>query len=147
VAQFGLSANPAVNKAWENAKLKDDPVKVGNKRANLVYAMQPIPNTRTTQIFINFKDNSSSLDSQGFAAFGTVIEGMDVVDRLYSGYGDNGPDQGLITTQGKPYLDKNFPKLDSVQTAKILPGAAAEPAAATKKSAPATKKPAADTKK
>jgi peptidyl-prolyl cis-trans isomerase A (cyclophilin A) len=147
VAQFGLSAKPAISKAWENAKLKDDPVKVGNKRGNLVYAMQPIPNTRTTQIFINFKDNSASLDSQGFAAFGSVIEGMDVVDRLYSGYGDNGPDQGLISSQGKPYLDKNFPKLDSVLTAKILPGAAPEPGPATKKTAPAIKKTAPATKK
>jgi len=79
-----------------------------------------------------------ALDTQGFAAVGTVIDGMDVVDRLYSGYGDNGPDQGLISTQGKDYLDKNFPKLDSVRTARILPGAAAAPAA--KKTGPATKK-------
>jgi len=132
VAQFGMNAKPAVNKAWDHASIKDDPVKVGNKRGNLVFAAMQIPNSRTTQIFINFKDNSA-LDTQGFAAFGTVIDGMDVVDRLYSGYGDNGPDQGLITTEGKAYLDKNFPKLDSVKTARILPGAAAAPAPATKK--------------
>jgi peptidyl-prolyl cis-trans isomerase A (cyclophilin A) len=139
VAQFGMNAKPAVNKAWDNASIKDDAVKVGNKRGNLVFAARPVPNSRTTQIFINFKDNSS-LDAQGFAAFGSVIEGMDVVDRLYSGYGDNGPDQGLITTQGKDYLDKNFPKLDSIKTARIMPGAAAAPAATTKKTAPDTKK-------
>jgi peptidyl-prolyl cis-trans isomerase A (cyclophilin A) len=133
VAQFGMSPSPAVNKAWQNANIKDDQVKVGNKRGNLVFAAMQIPNSRTTQIFINFKDNSP-LDAQGFAAFGTVIEGMDVVDRLYSGYGDNsGPDHGLISSEGKPYLDKNFPKLDSIKTARLLPGAAATPAPAAKK--------------
>jgi len=137
VAQFGMSASPAVNKVWQNASIKDDQVKVGNKRGNLVFAATQAPNSRTTQIFINFKDNVA-LDTQGFAAFGTVIDGMDVVDRLYSGYGDNGPDQGLISSEGKAYLDKSFPKLDSVKTARILPGAAAAPAA--KKPEPATKK-------
>ncbi len=132
VAQFGMSPKPAISKAWEKASLKDDPVKVGNKRGNLVFAAMQIPNSRTTQIFINFKDNVA-LDTQGFAAFGTVIEGMDVVDRLYSGYGDNGPDQGLISSEGKPYLDKSFPKLDSIKTARLLPGAAATTAPAAKK--------------
>jgi peptidyl-prolyl cis-trans isomerase A (cyclophilin A) len=132
VAQFGMSPKPAVTKVWEKASIKDDPVKVGNKRGNLVFAATSMPNSRTTQIFINFKDNVA-LDTQGFAAFGTVIDGMDVVDRLYSGYGDNGPDQGLIGSEGKPYLDKNFPKLDSIKTARIMPGAAPAAAPATKK--------------
>ncbi len=127
MVQFGMSPKPAVNKAWEKASIKDDPVKVGNKRGNIVFAALQIPNSRTTQVFINFKENSF-LDTQGFAAFGTVIDGMDVVDRIYSGYGDT-PDQNLIRTEGKPYLDKNFPKLDSIKTAKILPGAATAPAA------------------
>jgi peptidyl-prolyl cis-trans isomerase A (cyclophilin A) len=126
MVQFGLNAKPAVNKAWQNASIKDDPVRVGNKRGNIVFAAQQIPNSRTTQVFINFKENSF-LDTQGFAAFGTVIDGMDVVDRIYSGYGDT-PDQGSISSEGKAYLDKNFPKLDSVKTARILPGAAAAPA-------------------
>jgi len=127
IVQFGLSAKPAVNKAWESANIKDDPVKVGNKRGNVVFASRaPTPNTRSTQLFVNFKDNSP-LDVQGFAAIGTVIEGMDVVDRIYSGYGDT-PDQGAITSEGKAYLDKNFPKLDSIKTARVLPGAAATPA-------------------
>src|SRR5258708_6535202 len=129
MVQFGMSPKPAINKAWEKASIKDDPVKVGNKRGNLVFAALQIPNSRTTQIFINFKENSF-LDTQGFAAFGNVTEGMDVVDRIYSGYGET-PDQNLIRTEGKPYLDKNFPKFDSIKTAKILPGAA--PAPATKK--------------
>ena len=126
MVQFGMSPKPAINKAWEKASIKDDPVKVGNKRGNLVFAALQIPNSRTTQIFINFKENSF-LDTQGFAAFGNVTEGMDVVDRIYSGYSDT-PDQGLISSEGKPYLDKNFPKLDSIKTAKILPGATATPA-------------------
>jgi len=136
MVQFGLNAKPAVNKAWEHTSIKDDPVKVGNKRGNVSFAAMAIPNSRTTQVFINFKENSF-LDTQGFAAFGNVIEGMDVVDRIYSGYSDT-PDQGMISTEGKAYLDKNFPKLDSVKTARILPGAAAAPAA--KKTEPATKK-------
>ena len=90
------------------------------------------PNTRTTQIFINLGDNTS-LDAQGFAPFGIVVEGMDVVEKFYTGYGDppRGPDQGRIAAEGKAYLDKNFPQLDSIKTAKIVPPApAAAPAAA-----------------
>ena len=121
VVQFGMSAKPAITQAWEKANLRDDPVKQSNKRGYLCFAATQSPNTRTTQVFINLKDNGGSLDPQGFAAFGNVTEGMDVVDKLYSGYGDNGPDQGRITAQGKPYLDKSFPKLDSIKTAKILP--------------------------
>ncbi len=124
VVQFGLSANPAVNKAWEKAKITDDPVKQGNKRATIVFATAG-PNTRTTQLFINFNDNTP-LDAMGFAAFGTVVTGMDVVDMIYSGYGQR-PDQGQITDQGDAYLVKNFPMIDKIKLAKILP---AEPAAA-----------------
>src|SRR6267154_665468 len=77
MVQFGLNAKPAVNKAWDNASIKDDPVKVGNQRAYLSFAARPVPNSRTTQVFINFKENSF-LDTQGFASFGTDIDGMDV---------------------------------------------------------------------
>jgi peptidyl-prolyl cis-trans isomerase A (cyclophilin A) len=133
VAQFGLSAYPQVSAAWARADLKDDPVTQNNKRGYLTFATAG-PNTRTTQIFINLRDNSSSLDSQGFAPFGTVdSEGMKVVDMLYDQYsnGDNdGPDQDKITRLGKPYLDKAWPKLDSIKTATLLP---AEPAATAKK--------------
>lgn len=121
VVQFGMSAKPAITQVWEKANLRDEPVKQSNKRGYLCFAAASTPNTRTTQVFINLKDNGGSLDPQGFAPFGDVIEGMDVVDKLYSGYGDNGPDQGRITAQGKPYLDKSFPKLDSIKTAKVLP--------------------------
>ena len=128
VVQFGLSADPAVNKVWQNANIIDDPVRTGNKRGNLVFATAG-PNTRTTQLFINFKDNTP-LDSQGFAAFGTVVEGMDtVVDKIYSGYGER-PDQGKLTQEGDAYVSKNFPMIDKIKSANILPAA---PAPADKK--------------
>ncbi|HTW66314.1 MAG TPA: peptidylprolyl isomerase [Bryobacteraceae bacterium] len=127
VAQFGLSANPAINKAWEHASIKDDPVKEGNKRGNVVFATAG-PNTRTTQLFINFSDNTQ-LDPMGFAAFGSVVQGMEVVDMIYSGYGQR-PDQDRITNEGDAYLVKNFPMIDKIKLAKILPAAPPTPAAA-----------------
>ena len=127
VVQFGLSANPMVNKVWMSANIKDDPVKVGNKRGNIVFATAG-PNTRTTQLFINFSDNTP-LDSMGFAAFGSVVDGMDVVDKIYSGYGQR-PDQQRITEEGDAYITKNFPMIDKITAAKILPPAPAAPAAA-----------------
>jgi peptidyl-prolyl cis-trans isomerase A (cyclophilin A) len=122
VVQFGISAKPAISKAWTNAKIEDDPVTQSNLRGTLTFATAG-PNTRTTQVFINLADNKS-LNSMGFAPFGKVIEGMGVVDGLYSGYGEgapqgNGPDQGRVTNEGKPYLDKEFPKLDSIKSAVI----------------------------
>lgn len=136
MAQFGISGNPKIAAAWQHANIKDDPVNGSNKRGTITFATAG-PNTRSTQFFINFKDNAF-LDSQGFAPFGEVVEGMDVVDKLYTGYGDapKGPDQGRLADEGKPYLDKNFPQLDSIKSAKIVPATpAAAPAAA-----PATKK-------
>ena len=125
MVQFGISGNPKIAAAWAHANLRDDPVKQGNKRGRITYAMAG-PNTRTSQVFINFRDNSN-LDSQGFAAFGEVTEGMDVVDKLYGGYGDmqemggHGPSPSKIESEGNAYLDKNFSQLDSIKTAKILP--------------------------
>lgn len=135
VVQFGLPANPAVAKVWQNARIKDDPVTQSNKMGTVVFATAG-PNTRTTQLFINLKDNGPSLDSQGFAPFGTVTEGMDVVQGLYSGYGER-PDQDMITREGKAYLDKNFPKLDSIKSATVI--FPEQPAPAPKKAAPAKK--------
>jgi peptidyl-prolyl cis-trans isomerase A (cyclophilin A) len=116
VVQFGLSADPGVNRAWHNADIKDDPVTQSNKVGYLTFATAG-PNTRTTQVFINLGDNSG-LDRQGFAPFGRVTSGMDVVQNLYSGYGEQ-PDQGAITNQGKAYTEKNFPKLDTIKSATI----------------------------
>jgi cyclophilin family peptidyl-prolyl cis-trans isomerase len=116
VVQFGLAAKPSVTKKWDKA-IKDDPVTQTNRTGSLAFATMG-PNTRTAQIFINLVSNQR-LDSQGFAPFAQVIEGMDVVEHLYSGYGEN-PDQEAITKQGNAYLEKNFPNLDYIKTATIL---------------------------
>jgi peptidyl-prolyl cis-trans isomerase A (cyclophilin A) len=135
MVQFGLNASPAVNKAWEQSSIKDDPVMGSNTRGMLSFATAG-PNTRTTQLFINLVDNKY-LDPMGFSPFGSVVQGMDVVDQLYSGYGERSYDQQRITDEGKAFLDKSFPMLDSIKLAKILP---AEPAAApADKAAPAAK--------
>ncbi len=121
MVQFGLPADPAVGAVWANRNLKDDKVTQSNGRGMITYAMAG-PNTRTTQVFINFANNAS-LNSQGFAPFGKVVEGMDVVDKLYSGYGES-PEQGTIQQQGNKYLEARFPKLDFIKTARIVPAAA-----------------------
>jgi peptidyl-prolyl cis-trans isomerase A (cyclophilin A) len=147
VAQFGISAYPAVNKVWEPAVIKDDPVTQSNLRGYLTFATGG-PNTRTTQVFINLVDNKR-LDSMGFAAFGQVSDGMKVVDMFYDQYGEGapsggGPDQDQIQKQGKPYLDKGWPKLDYIKTTTIISPAQtppAKPAAGAKTSAPAAQKP------
>lgn len=130
VVQFGINAYPPVSAAWENANIKDEPVVGSNKRGYLTYAKTSMPNTRSTQIFINLKDNAG-LDGQGFSPFGMVDPpGMNVVEMLYDQYGDNaGPDQDQISKQGKPYLDKGWPKLDSIKSATLVgpAGAAQKP--------------------
>jgi peptidyl-prolyl cis-trans isomerase A (cyclophilin A) len=121
MAQFGMHGDPDVQRAWAGQRLKDDPVKMGNKRGFVVFATAG-PNSRTTQLFINFKDNSA-LDAQGFAAIGEVTTGMEIVDTIFSGYGDQskgGPSQARITTEGNAYLVKAFPKLDYIKTATIV---------------------------
>jgi len=128
VVQFGLTGSPAVNKAWANANIKDDPVTQSNVAGSITYAMAG-KDTRTTQVFINL-GNNARLDKDGFAPFGKVTEGMDVVKQLYSGYDDQPTShQGEITNEGKAYLDKNFPKLDSIKTARIVSPAATKSAA------------------
>jgi peptidyl-prolyl cis-trans isomerase A (cyclophilin A) len=121
VVQFGISAYPPVAAAWANANIKDEPVVGSNRKGYLTYAKTSLPNTRSTQIFINLKDNAG-LDGQGFSPFGYVdAQGMKVVEMLYDQYGDSGgPDQDQITKQGKPYLDKGWPKLDSIKTATLV---------------------------
>jgi peptidyl-prolyl cis-trans isomerase A (cyclophilin A) len=139
VAQFGISANPQVSKAWQTANIKDDPVRQGNRRGSLTFATGG-PNTRTTQLFVNLADNSR-LDAMGFSPFGEVVEGMDVVDKFYSGYGEgspqgNGPKQDRIQAEGKAYLDRDFPQLDSIKSGAVQPAAPSAPSGA-----PAQKKP------
>jgi len=127
MAQFGLSAYPQVNQAWEHAEIKDDPVTQSNHRGFVTFATAG-PNTRTTQVFINF-GNNENLDKMGFAAFGVVTDGMEVVDKLYSGYGEgapdgHGPSQDMVGNRGRSYLQEKFPKLDSIKTATVVAPAA-----------------------
>lgn len=121
VVQFGLSAQPALNKVWKTATIADDPVVQSNKRGNLVFATAG-PNTRTTQLFINYGDNSR-LDRMGFAPFGSVVEGMDVVDKIYAVYGEM-PRQDLIMEQGDTYLKTYFRDMDKIKMARIVPAVA-----------------------
>jgi peptidyl-prolyl cis-trans isomerase A (cyclophilin A) len=125
MAQFGIPADPAVARVWMQANITDDPVKASNKRGFVTFAQTSARNSRSTQLFINYGDNSR-LDADRFAPFGEVVEGMDVVDKFYSGYGEGapggaGPDQGRLQSQGKAYLDRNFPKLDHIISATIVP--------------------------
>lgn len=123
MTQFGINGDPAVNAAWTPAMIDDDPVSQSNVRGTVTFAMRG-PNSRTTQLFINTVDNIR-LDNMGFSPVGKVIEGMEVVDKLYAGYGEGrprgrGPDQMRLQAEGNAYLDQLFPDLDSILTARIV---------------------------
>lgn len=123
MAQFGIPGEPETAALWRTKTITDDPVKQSNKRGYVSFATSG-PNSRTTQMFINFVDNSN-LDNMGFSPFAKVIEGMDVVDQLYSGYGEGapsgrGPSQGKIQTDGNKYLKRSFPKLSYIIDAELL---------------------------
>ena len=126
MVQFGINGDPALNSIWREARIPRDPVKQSNTRGFITFAMQggpQGPDTRTTQVFINFRDNSG-LDGQGFAPFGRVTQGMDIVDKIYSGYGEgapsgSGPNQEQVQSQGNAYLNKSFAKLDYIKKATI----------------------------
>lgn len=124
MVQFGIHGDPKVAAAWREAQIPDDPVKASNTRGAITFATAG-PNTRTTQMFINF-GNNTFLDGQGFSPFGKVIEGMDVVDKINSEYGEGapmgrGPNQGRIQQEGNSYLKKDFPNLDYIKSATIVP--------------------------
>lgn len=136
MAQVGINGDPAVNDQWRQRVIRDDPVKVSNERGRVTFATSG-PDSRTTQIFFNYGDNSG-LDRQGFAPFGEVISGMEVVDSLYGGYGEGaphgrGPDQQLIGFRGNEYLNDRFPRLSYIKSARIVDdveqGATAPPGA------------------
>jgi len=123
MCQFGIPADPAESALWKDETMKDDPVRESNTRGKVSYATAGA-NTRTTQLFINY-GNNRRLDRSGFAPFGEVTEGMDVVDKFYDGYGEgapsgSGPSQKLMERQGNPYLQAEFPKLDFILKAEIV---------------------------
>jgi peptidyl-prolyl cis-trans isomerase A (cyclophilin A) len=124
MCQFGINGDPRVSAAWRPATIQDEPVKSGNTRGAITFAKGG-PNSRTTQLFINFGDNSR-LDSMGFPSFGKVVEGMDVVDKINGEYGEGapggrGPDQQRIQMEGNAYLKREFPDLDYIKSATLLP--------------------------
>jgi peptidyl-prolyl cis-trans isomerase A (cyclophilin A) len=124
MAQFGINGDPAVTARWAGNTIQDDPVVGSNTRGTITFAMTGQPNSRGTQLFINLVDNVN-LDAQRFAPIGRVVEGMEVVDQLYSGYGEGaprgpGPDQGQIRSQGNAYLTQNFPQLDYIERATVV---------------------------
>ena len=123
MVQFGINGDPRVSARWRDANIPDDPVKTSNKRGTITFATAG-PNTRTTQVFINFADNGG-LDGQGFAPFGQVVSGMNVVDSINAEYGEgaprgNGPAQDRLQTQGNAYLMRGFPRMDYVKKASIV---------------------------
>lgn len=127
MVQFGMHGDPKVQQAWNAYPIPDDPAAgQSNKRGTITFAKKGTPNSRTTQVFINYKDNAM-LDSMGFTPFGEVVEGIEVIDGLYKGYGEGapkgkGPDQMKLTAEGNAYLERDFPLLDYVQKAAIVEG-------------------------
>lgn len=122
MVQFGINGDPKISAPWRTATIKDDPGKQSNKRGYITFATSG-PDSRTSQVFINFADNAG-LDRQGFSPFGQVTSGMEIVDSLFSGYGEGapqgrGPDQGRLQREGNDYLMKDFPRLDYVKKATI----------------------------
>jgi peptidyl-prolyl cis-trans isomerase A (cyclophilin A) len=125
MVQFGIPGDPQVAAKWRDANIADDPAKQSNLRGYVAFAQTGSPNSRTTQVFIDYGDNSR-LDASNFAPFGKVVDGMDVVTTLYKGYGEgapggSGPNQDRIQSEGNAYLDAEFPKLDRILSAQMLP--------------------------
>jgi peptidyl-prolyl cis-trans isomerase A (cyclophilin A) len=120
VVQFGIHGDPALATKWLDARIDDDKVVQSNKRGFITYAKSSAPNSRSTQIFINLHDNDR-LDAMGFSPFGKISKGMDVVDKLYGGYGEEVTQlQGQIAQEGNKFLEQNYPKLDSIKKATLV---------------------------
>ena len=122
MAQFGLKGDPRIDQAWRDVTFPDDPSTESNARGRITFAHAG-PNTRTTQVFFNFKDNTH-LDASGFTPFGEVVEGLDVMDKIYAGYGElppagKGPDYAKAWVQGNAYLDAGFPEMTKILSAKL----------------------------
>lgn len=120
VVQFGLAKDPQLSQMMAQSALPDDPALKSNMKGRVAFAKRG-PGSRTSQVFVSLKNNRI-LDDQNFVPFGEVIEGMDVVEKIYSGYGDyGGPDQAKIIAQGNSYLDRSFPRLDRLKKAIVVP--------------------------
>jgi len=125
MVQFGINGDPKINAVWSKAVIPDDKVRQSNRKGYVSFAMGG-PNSRTTQVFVNFSDENVVLDGMGFAPFGTIVKGTEIVNRFYAEYGDGppegktGPVQGNIQLEGNAYLEKNFPKLDYIKSAVIM---------------------------
>jgi cyclophilin family peptidyl-prolyl cis-trans isomerase len=123
--QFGINGDPKISNIWRQRTIPDDPRRQSNVRGTIAYAFA-VPNGRTTQVFINMKDNSPTHDAEPFAPFGRVVEGMEVVDSLYAEYGESSGGgiragrQGPLFEEGNAYLRRNFPRLDSIATATVV---------------------------
>ncbi len=123
VAQWGIHGDPFIQRAWRDASLKDEPVKQSNLRGFVSFTNENSPQSRYTQVFINLRDNAD-LDKDNFPAFGQVVSGLETVDKLYGGYaGPKEPDGRRIIREGNEYLQKEYPRLDFIKSATILPGA------------------------
>jgi homoserine O-acetyltransferase len=126
IAQFALHGDPAVNAAWKNQYLQDDPPASNNKRGTFAFAMKGMPNTRNTQVYVNLADNPRS-DGEAFTMLGKVVEGMSVLDSLYSGYGENSGSgvrqgrQGPLETGGNAFMDREYPLLDQIRRVTVTP--------------------------
>jgi peptidyl-prolyl cis-trans isomerase A (cyclophilin A) len=124
-AQFGIAGDPKIAQAWRKSSIPDDPRVLSNVRGTVAYAFKD-PNGRTTQVFINLKDNSATHDKEPFVPFARVVKGMEVADSLYNGYGEKSGGgiraghQDSVFAGGNDYLSRNFPRLDKIRRAKIL---------------------------
>ncbi len=119
MAQVGISSNPAINRIWSEKTIFDDRVIQPNRRGMVTFAASPEPNSRSTQFFINKLDENVRLDQYKFAPFGQVVEGMEVVDKIYAGYGEP-PVQEELQTQGEPFVNRNYPRMDKIVKASIV---------------------------
>lgn len=126
IVQWGIGPDPKKNELWTQLRMPDDPVKQSNKEGYITFAKRG-PGTRTTQVFVNLANNGSRLDSQGFAPFGRVVEGMDTIRSFYAVYGEvqplggSGPDPSKLEAMGDEYAQRSFPRLDQIRKATVVP--------------------------
>jgi peptidyl-prolyl cis-trans isomerase A (cyclophilin A) len=124
-AQFGINGDPKIAKTWRERTIRDEPRVLANERGTIAFAFA-VPNGRATQVFINLRDNRETHDKEPFVPFGRIISGMDAVDAWYAEYGENAGSgirsgkQGPIFEGGNAYLDREYPKLDSIKRALVI---------------------------